>query len=262
MSKNFLEEIIAHKKRLLEGKKAFFDSLRSKAMRDKPSSPSHFFQKAISQPSKLNLIAEIKKASPSKGVIRSHFDILDLAEKYASAGAAAISVLTEEKYFLGSPGDIDEVSSCVKIPVLTKDFIISEEQIYETSSLGSSAVLLIVAILTDKELKRLMITAEAMNMGSLVEAHSEDELKRAIDCGAEIIGVNSRNLKTFEVDFKTFEKFIPRIPKGTVAVAESGIRSHEQIKILKDLGAHAVLIGEAFLREGDIEGKIKEIMNG
>ena len=261
MSKNFLEEIIAYKKNLLAGKKDFFNSLMSKVDDAKPRVP-HLFQNAISKPSKLNLIAEIKKASPSKGVIRASFDILDLAEKYERAGAEAISVLTEEKYFLGKPSDVREASGRVSLPVLTKDFIISEEQIYETFFLGSSAILLIVAILTDKEIKKFMAVADALNMDSLVEVHGDDELKRAIDDGAEIIGVNNRNLKTLEVDFATCEKLIPRIPKGKIIVAESGIKSHAQVKILKDLGAHAVLIGEAFLKEADVEGKIKEIMNG
>ena len=261
MGKNFLEEIVAHKKRLLEDKKAFFNSLKARAVKEKPR-PKDFFRNALANPGKLNLIAEIKKSSPSQGIIRSNFDVASLAETYAKAGASAISVLTEEKYFLGKPSDIQIVSSRVNLPVLTKDFIISEEQICETFLLGSSAVLLIVAILSDKEIKKLSAVADEFGLAALIEAHSEDEIKRAVDCGAEIIGVNCRNLKTLEVNFQTFEKLIPRIPKDAVVVAESGIKNHEQIKILKDLGVNAVLIGETFLREEKIAEKIKEVMNG
>jgi indole-3-glycerol phosphate synthase len=261
MSKNFLQEIIAHKKALLKERKAFFNSLKGNAQEERRALEGSL-KNAISSPGKLNLIAEIKKASPSQGVIRSSFDVLALAETYAKAGASAISVLTEEQYFLGKPVYVREVSSRVNIPVLTKDFIISEEQVFETFSLGSSAVLLIVAILKDPELMKLRIAAEDLGLDVLVEVHSEEELKRALDSGATIIGVNNRNLKTFEVDFKTCEQLIPRIPRGKVIVAESGIKSHAQIKILKDLGAHAVLIGETFLREENVEEKIKEVMNG
>jgi indole-3-glycerol phosphate synthase len=261
MGKNFLEEIVMHKKRLLEDKKAFFSSLKVKALSERPR-PKDLFRNAIASPGKLNLIAEIKKASPSQGIIRPNFDVVNLAETYSKAGASAISVLTEEKYFLGKPSDLQIVSSRISLPVLTKDFIISEEQICETFLLGSSAVLLIVAILSDKEIKKLIAAAGDFGLDALVEAHSEDEVKRAVDCGAGIIGVNSRNLKTLEVSFQMFERLIPCIPKGTVVVAESGIKDHGQIQILKDLGVNAVLIGETFLREEKIAEKIKEVMNG
>lgn len=261
MGKNFLEEIVAHKKRLVIEKRAFFASLDVKGESERRH-PQGVFQKAISVPGKVNLIAEIKKASPSQGIIRQQFNIAELANQYKAAGAAAISVLTEEKYFLGKPSDVKGAAHCVDLPILTKDFIISPDQIYETFMEGSSAVLLIVAILNDKELKELLSVSRALGLGALVEVHDEDELKRALDSGAEIIGVNSRNLKTLDVDFRTFEKLIPRIPKERTIVAESGIKSRAQVALLKDLGAHAVLIGEAFLREDDIALKIKEIMNG
>lgn len=261
MGKNFLEDIVAHKKRLLEEKKAFFHSLKAKAEKTPPKTCGSF-QRAISAPDKVNLIAEIKKASPSRGVIRPLFDPVDLAKIYSTAGAAALSVLTEEKYFLGKPEYITEVSKTVSLPILTKDFIISPEQIYETFLQGTSAVLLIVSILSEKELKNLLVTAGALGLDALVETHDEEEIKKALGNGAKIIGVNSRNLKTLEVDFQTFETLIPRIPKNKTIVAESGIKSRAQIAILKDLGAHAVLIGEAFLRGDDIALKIKEMMNG
>ncbi|MFA6378813.1 MAG: indole-3-glycerol phosphate synthase TrpC [Candidatus Omnitrophota bacterium] len=261
MTKNFLEEIIAYKKSLIAQKRFFLDNLKTKIQKGRHTR-YRVFQKAISQPGQLNLIAEIKKASPSQGVIRSAFSLLDLANVYAKAGAAAISVLTEDKYFLGKPPYVRDVSDHVGLPVLTKDFIISDEQIYETFAFGSSAVLLIVAILDNKELKSLIAVADTLDMDCLVEIHNEEELKRAVDCGAQIIGVNNRNLKTLEVDLKTSEKLIPRIPKGRIIVSESGIKDKADVDMVKDLGAHAVLIGETFLRASDVGAKVREVMYG
>jgi indole-3-glycerol phosphate synthase len=253
--------IISYKKDLIAQKRFFLDTLKTKIQKEKHTR-YRVFQKAISRPGQLNLIAEIKKASPSQGVIRSEFSLLDLASTYAKAGAAAISVLTEDKFFLGKPPFVREVSDHVGLPVLTKDFIISDEQIYETFAFGSSAVLLIVAILTDQELLKLMAVADTLDMDCLVEVHSEEELKRAVDCGAKIIGVNNRSLKTFEVDLKTSEKLIPRIPKDKIIVSESGIKDKAHIDMLKELGAHAVLIGETFLRAQDVGAKVREVMHG
>jgi indole-3-glycerol phosphate synthase len=261
MTTNFLQEIISYKKDLIAQKRFFLDSLKTKIQGEKHTR-YHIFQKAIEQPGELHLIAEIKKASPSQGVIRSAFSVLDLARTYAKEGACAISVLTEDKYFLGKPPYVRDVSDHVGLPVLTKDFIISDEQIYETFAFGSSAILLIVAILEDKELKSLMSVAHTLDMDCLVEVHSEDELARAMDCGANIIGVNNRNLKTLEVDLKISEKLIPRIPKGKIIVAESGIRNKADVDMIKGLGAHAVLIGETFLRAKDVGAKVREVMHG
>ncbi len=261
MTKDFLKDIIAYKQDLIKKKKVFLQELKAKNKNDKHTS-YHIFQKAISKPGQLNLIAEIKKASPSQGVIRGDFSVLDLSHTYQKAGAAAISVLTEDKYFLGKPPYVREVAEYVSLPVLTKDFIIDELQIFETFSFGSSAVLLIVAILTDKKLQQLLETAHGLGMDALVEVHDEKELQRAINSGAKIIGVNNRNLKTLEVDLATCEKLIPRIPKGIAIVAESGIKDHADIQKLQQLGAHAVLIGETFLRAADVGAKVKELMHG
>lgn len=261
MTKDFLKDIVAHKKDLIKKKKVFLDELKAKNKNDQHTA-YHVFQKALSKPGQLNLIAEIKKASPSQGVIRQEFSVLDLAYAYQKAGACALSVLTEEKYFLGKPPYVREVSEHVSLPVLTKDFIVDEVQIFETFSFGSSAVLLIVAILTDKKLQKLLETAHRLGMDALVEVHDEKELQRAIDSGAKIIGVNNRNLKTLKVDFATCERLIPRIPKGTTIVAESGIKDHTDIQKLQQLGAHAVLIGETFLRAHDVGAKVKEVMYG
>lgn len=261
MSSDFLNKIIDYKRSLLVEKKAFFASLKKKIKDDKFSRYS-LFKKAIAQPGQVNLIAEIKKASPSQGLICKHFDVLAIAKTYVEGGAAAISVLTEDKFFLGKPMYTRKVSEHFSVPVLTKDFIIDEVQILEAFYCGTSAVLLIVAILTDEQLKHLMKVASDLDLDCLVEVHNEKELDRALKVECEIIGINNRDLHTFEVDFKTSERLIPKIPKGKVIVAESGLKTHEEIKILQGLGAHAVLIGETFLQAPDMAGKIKEVMHG
>ena len=261
MTSDFLNDIVAYKKDLIAKKKVFLDSLKEKIQRKKHTR-YHIFQDAIARAGALNLIAEIKKASPSSGVIRSSFSVLDLATTYAREGAAAISVLTEDKYFLGKPPFVRDVSDHVGLPVLTKDFVVSELQIYETFAFGSSAVLLIAAILKDKELKHLIGVAHGLDMDCLVEIHDDTELKRALNCGAKIIGVNNRDLKTLTVDLATSEKLIPRIPKGKIIVSESGIRTKADVDRIKALGAHAVLIGETFLRSSDVGAKVREVMYG
>ncbi len=261
MINNFFEKILNHKKELISQKKIFFNALKSKLENRKHSRYS-LFKKAISRPGKINLIAEIKKASPSKGIIRKNFSVSGLARKYVEAQACALSILTEEKFFLGKPTYVKEVSEHFSIPVLAKDFFIDEVQVYEAFSQGASAILLIAAILNDKDLKSLMAISQSLDMDYIVEVHNKKELNRAIDAGAEIIGVNNRNLNDFTVDFKTCEKLIPQIPKNTIIVAESGIESNDQIKILKSLGTHAVLVGEILLRSYDIGLTIKELLNG
>jgi len=261
VSIEFFEDIFHHKKRLHEQKREFFSSLKTK-LGGKQASPQHSFRQSISRPGQVNLIAEIKKASPSHGIIREDFSLLDIAKTYVEHKAAAISILTEDKYFLGEPVFVKQVSDHFDVPVLTKDFIIDEGQIYEARLNGASAVLLIVALLGEGELKKLMGVATFLGLDCLVEVHDEEELKRALNCGAEIIGVNNRNLRTLEVDIHTCERIIPKIPKTKVIVAESGIKTHEEVQLLKGLGANAVLIGEAFMKEKDIGKKIQEVMYG
>lgn len=256
---SFLEKIILHKKKLNAQKQPFFTSIKERLG---SVTYTHYgiFKKAISRPDGINLIAEIKKASPSQGVIRDDFDVLAIARTYEKYQAAAISVLTEDKYFLGHIDYIKKVSGHVNIPVLTKDFIIDEGQIYEARLNGASAVLLIVAILEDEVLKALMACAARLDMDCLVEVHNEAELERACTQGAEIIGINNRNLSTFEVSLDVCQHLIPLIPKGKVIVAESGLRTHQDIQQVKSWGAHAVLIGETFMRADNIGHKIEEVM--
>ena len=261
MPNDFLEKIVEEKKRLNKEKQPLFASIKEN-LRKATYTQYQLFKRMISQPGQINLIAEIKKASPSQGLLREDFDLLAIAKVYVEHKAAAISVLTEEKYFLGKPMYVKKVSDNFKVAVLTKDFIIDEGQIFEARYLGASAVLLIMAILKDKECKALMKTAAALDLDCLVEVHNEKELTRALDLDAEIIGINSRDLTSFKVDLKTCKKLIPQIPEGKVIVAESGISTHKDVQFLKDLGAHAVLIGETFMREKDIGKKIEEVMYG
>ena len=256
----FLSAVVAYKRQLLSQKKDFYAGLRKKAQTSTNAGHCCPFKKNITRFGQINLIAEIKKASPSAGVIRKDLDVTQIAKIYAGHKAAAISVLTEDKYFLGRPEDVRTVAGCVDLPVLMKDFIISDGQIYEAKVNGAAAVLLIVAILGDSELSGLLNIAREFGLDCLVEVHDEKELDRAKKAGAEIIGINNRDLKTLDVNFKTSERLIPRIPKDKVVVAESGLRTHDDIRRVKDLGAHAVLIGETFMRAESIDEKIKEVM--
>ncbi len=261
MPADFLEKIIAYKKKINKDKDPYFAELKKKVGGEKFTA-YHIFKKEISKPGRINLIAEIKKASPSKGLIREDFEILKIAKIYADSGADAFSILTEEKYFLGKPIYINQVSDNFSVPILTKDFIIDEGQIWETYTCGTSAILLIAAILKDTELKHLMDIARQLDLDCLVEVHDEKELARALKAGADIIGINNRNLHTFEVDLRTSEKLIPQIPKDKVIVVESGIETHQEVVRFKELGANAVLIGETFMRSPDIAKKVKEVMHG
>ena len=258
---DFLTAIVAHKREILTRKKDYFAALIKKAY-ELPPPASALFRQRICRPGPMNLIAEIKKASPSAGIIRVDFDVTKIARIYAEHGAAALSVLTEDKYFFGAPEHIKEASSAVELPVLTKDFIIDEAQICEARLNGAQAVLLIAAILSDAQLKGLIKSARELGLDTLVEVHDEKELDRAIKCGAATIGVNNRDLKTLEVNLKICLGLIPRIPQGKVIVAESGISTNDDVRRLKDLGAHAVLIGEPFMRAKDIGRKIEETMHG
>ena len=261
MSADFLKIIAQHKLELLTAKKAYYENL-IKNMKPTGQRRYEVFKKAISKKGQINLIAEVKKASPSAGLIREDFNATKIAGIYLENKAAAISVLTEEKYFLGKFAYLAQISENCPVPVLMKDFIIHEYQIYEGLFYGASAVLLIVAMLSDDQLKDLLYVAQSLGLDALVEVHDEDEIERAILAGAEIIGVNNRNLQTLNVDINNCLDLIPKIPEGMVIVAESGLKTHEDIRKVEDAGAHAVLIGEIFMRSPDIGTKVKEVMYG
>ncbi|MDR2841924.1 MAG: indole-3-glycerol phosphate synthase TrpC [Spirochaetaceae bacterium] len=195
----------------------------------------------------LSVIAEVKKASPSKGIIAEEFPYLQIAKEYEEAGAAAISVLTEPEYFKGSDQYLKEISSAVKIPLLRKDFIIDEYQIYEAKVLGASAVLLICALLNSETLSLFQNTARKLGLAALVEVHNEAEIDTALKCGAVIIGINNRDLKTFNVDINTTRRLFPLVPENVITVSESGIKTKADLAELSELGVNAVLIGEALM---------------
>lgn len=207
----------------------------------------------------IEFICEVKKASPSKGLIAKNFDFVNIAKEYEKAGASAISVLTEPDYFLGSPKYLNEISKNVSIPLLRKDFIIDEIQIYEAKTIGASAVLLICAILEEKQMKEYIKLADSLGLSALVEAHDEEEIDLAVKCGARVIGVNNRNLKDFTVDINNSVRLRKLVDREIIFVSESGIKTPNDIKRLADNNVNAVLIGETLMRSEDKAGMLKEL---
>ena len=213
------------------------------------------FKNALSG-DKIKIISEIKKASPSKGLICPDFDPIKIAKEYNEAKTDCISILTEPYFFLGNNAYIKDVKKVTDIPILRKDFIIDEKQIYESKIIGADCILLICAILDEKKLKEFLNLAHKLCLSALVEAHNEDEIKTALNCNAEIIGVNNRNLKTFEVDLNNTFKLRKLVPDDIIFVSESGIKTREDIIKLEENNVNAVLIGETFMKS---KNKIEEI---
>ncbi|MDW7730382.1 MAG: indole-3-glycerol phosphate synthase TrpC [Bacillota bacterium] len=209
------------------------------------------FKKSLVKGNSLTIIAEIKQASPVKGLLCSAFNPVKLAEAYRDGGAGLISVITEEHFFRGSPAYIGRVKNTVELPVLRKDFILSEYQVFESRVIGADAILLIAAILDSYMLKRLITLAGNLGMDALVEVHDRNELERAIAAGAGIIGINNRNLKTFKVSLANTLELIGHVPAGIPTVSESGISSRAEIELLEQAGVRAALIGEALVRSKD-----------
>ena len=220
------------------------------------------FQMALAGTDRLNVIAECKRRSPSRGVLRTDYDPVAIARAYESAGAAAISVLTEPTFFDGSLEHLIAVRSAVEVPLLRKDFIVSEYQLLEAKAAGADAVLLIVAALRPVELKVLHDHARRYGLDVLVEVHDLKELAIAIDAGARILGVNNRNLRTLEVDVRASDELIARMPTEVIAVSESGLRTSEDLLRLRDLGYRAFLIGERFMTAADPGADLTELLAG
>ena len=209
----------------------------------------------------ISLIAEVKKASPSMGVICKDFDPVRIAKEYEAAGASCLSVLTDEKFFQGSLDYLRQIRAAVKIPLLRKDFIIDERQILEAIEWGADAILLIVAILTDEQLSKFHSLAVEAGLAVLVEVHDEVELERALKISPALIGVNNRDLKTFKVDLATTEKLASRITQnGALLVAESGIHQRSDVERVQKCGAGAILVGESLVKQGDIGAKVRELI--
>jgi len=214
-----------------------------------PEAPS--FHAALDAGRRVRIIAEVKKASPSKGVFTPNFSVDGLAEAYTSAGAAAISVVTEEDFFQGDLSWVGQIRKRSPLPVLRKDFIFDPFQVYETRGAGASALLLIVAMLRTDELKALLALTREVKLDALVEVHDEQELRDALDAGADIIGVNNRDLKTFEVELTTSLQLAKQIPDDRIFIVESGIRGRTEIDALIEAGADAFLIGESLITSSD-----------
>jgi indole-3-glycerol phosphate synthase len=221
------------------------------------------FKGAIDRgPGALGLIAEVKKASPSAGVIAESFEPVEIARTYESAGANAISVLTDEQFFQGHLSFMTRVREAVGAPVLRKDFILDEVQIYEAVCAGADAILLIVAALEQSELERLLAVATEFQLDVLMEVHTMAELDRALATEAEIIGINNRNLATFQVDLKTTEELSEEVPEEIVLVSESGIKTAEDTRRVLECGCNAILVGETLMRAGDVHQKVEELVGG
>ena len=220
------------------------------------------FRNALTQPGKLHLIAELKRKSPSRGMLRERFDPVSLAQQLADVGASALSVLTDEKFFGGHLEFLKDVQLFVDVPVLRKDFIVDPYQVYEAAWAQADAVLLIVKVLTEEERQQCLVVADTLGMDALVEVHNEEELKIALGVGAGIIGINHRDLNTFELQPDVATRLVPKIPNGKCIVAESGIQTREDLQRLKALGVHAVLIGEALMVAPDPAAKVRELFAG
>lgn len=254
-----LSRIIEEKRRVIE------EAKRLKPKEDLVNEAKNIyvksaFKKNISRPHHVNLIAEIKKASPSKGILRGDFNAVKIAITYQANGASAISVLTDERFFEGKLEYIKKIKENVSIPLLRKDFIIDEYQIYESVVAGSDAILLIAELLSTNEMISFYNLAASLGLDVLMEVHNEEDIEKALATDASMIGINNRDLHTFKVDLNVTQKLIRLIPQNKIKISESGIRSYEDVMFLKSLGVNAVLIGEAFMESSDIAAKMREIM--
>jgi indole-3-glycerol phosphate synthase len=246
-----VRQVVAHRRRVLP----------LAALRDRPlfRTPTRGFAECLAG-NQRRIVAEVKKASPSKGLIRSDFDPVAIAKDYAAHGASAISVLTEERFFQGDLLYLEQIHAAVSVPLLRKDFMLDPYQIVEAKSYGADAVLLIAAMLEPSLMRELREQATELKLDAMVEAHTETELAAAVKAGAQLIGINNRDLKTFAVSLATSEKLAPLVPAGIPAVCESGIDSLEQIRRLEKLGIHAFLIGESLMRAPQPGLKLQELL--
>lgn len=250
-SQNILHRIVEARLASIAHRKRVLPEVALKIAVEKKVAAPRDFAGALSRPSSINIISELKKASPSRGVIRQEYAPAALAATLEEAGAAALSVLTEEDFFSGSLADLKEASRVTKIPILRKDFIVDPWQVWETRAAGADSFLLIVAILEDSTLRELLDLGRSLKMEALVEVHSREELERALAAGARIIGVNNRDLRDFQVHVETSLKLAEAIPDDCIAVSESGLRSHDDLRRLQLAGYDAFLIGEHVMQSAD-----------
>lgn len=250
-----LDEIIAHKREEVEASKKR-GPLKEEKAKTRPS--YDVFSRALVKPGRISIIAEIKRASPSAGVICPSFEPERIAGIYKENGASAISILTESHFFKGNIDYLPLVKKATNLPVLRKDFIIDPYQVYESNIYGADAILLIAAVLSFNELGNLLRLTKQLGMEALVEVHNKDDLEKAISIGANIIGINNRDLKSLKVDLKASLELIKYIPKEKIAVTESGINNREELLILKEAGFNAALIGTSLMQAKDIGKKLRE----
>ncbi len=253
-----LEQIVVRKRAELVAERAL---VKQETLESKPRPPRRGFRKAIAakQPA---VIAEIKKASPSAGLIAEEFHPAEIASRYARAGAAALSVLTDRQFFQGSLDHLVEARAACALPVLRKDFTLDRYHLLQASAAGADCVLLIVAALADGELEELLRAARELDLDALVEVHDGEELDRALAAGADTIGVNNRNLKTMEVSLDTSLELAERIPDHVVRISESGIRSNGDVRRLMDAGYEAFLVGESLMRQADPGAALARLLEG
>jgi len=254
-----LDEIIENKSSEVEISKT---SLPLEQIQEqiKDALPSRNFFDAINPKGELKIISEVKHASPSKGVFREDFDPVQIAKSYSAGGASAISVLTDEKYFRGSLSFLKNIRAEVDTPLLRKDFIVDPYQVYEARLFGADAILLIVAALDQTSLSELLGLTHSLQMNAIVEVHDENELDRALEADARIIGINNRDLRTFDVDLNVSINLSKKVPEDKIVVAESGISSIEDMDRLRGEGVHVFLIGETFMKAPDPGQKLKELI--
>lgn len=251
-----LDELAAHAKERTQLAKQHMSGSELRRLAEQMEKGSFSFEEALAK-EELSFICECKKASPSKGLIAPDFPYLRIAEEYEHAGADAISVLTEPKWFLGSDEYLKEIAARVEIPCLRKDFTVDEYMIHEAKVLGASAVLLIVSILSEAQIKEYIAVCDSLGLSALVEAHDETEIETALKAGARIIGVNNRNLKDFSVNTDNSRKLRNLVPGDVLFVSESGVKTPEDVRRIRESGADAVLIGETLMRAEDKAGLLR-----
>jgi indole-3-glycerol phosphate synthase len=254
-----LDEIISNKKEeLAETKRRIpFPELKATIS---GAEPVRGFERALAEGKDIRLIAEVKKASPSKGVIRGDFDPVEIAKTYARAGAACVSVLTESRYFQGKLEYLRAIRNAVSAPLLRKDFIIDEYQIFEARAAGADAMLLIAACLEQRQIEDFLGRAKELGLDVLVESHTYKELDRSLRAGASLVGINNRDLSTFAVSLQTTLDLLKDVPEDRIVVSESGIKTRDDVLLLRKSGVDAILVGESLMREKDMGKKVKQLL--
>ena len=253
---NVLNEILAAKRQEIETLRPHAKRLRDQAEQAEPARP---FAAALRAGRNIALIAEFKRRSPSAGWIRQQGLVAEMVEAYSECGARAISVLTDEKFFGGTLSDLQTARAATRVPLLRKDFVLEEVQLFEARAAGADAVLLIVRALADAQLRDLLTIARGIGLDVLVETHDHSEIERALNAGADTIGINHRDLGSFRVDLSLTEKLIADLPDSVTVVAESGVRSAADVQALGAAGAHAVLVGETLMRAPDVCAAVREL---